>query len=404
MKKMIIIGSGISSLASAYYLKDKFEITIIEKNNYLGGHTHTHSLEKENINYDSGFIVLNNKNYPNFINLLKEIGVEYQKSNMSFSVTQRDTNYEWAGKNIKTIFDLKNIFSFRYLRILKDIIKFSSICDKNLIYEKIKIVDFLKKNNFSKEFIDLYFFPMCSSIWSSDLNDIENYDTSFILNFFRNHGLHNIISKRPTWFTIKNGSKSYIEKILQKINCKVLLNEKVIEIDQINKKAKTINNKLIDYDILIMGSHSDQSYKILKDKTRYQEELLLSVKYQQNKVLIHTDEKVMPSKRKNWSSWNFKYNGKKLVLTYWMNLLQNLQCKTNVLVTLNSDEVGKDKIIKQIYYEHPLFTKSKEEVQKLSSKAQGINDVYFSGAWLGYGFHEDGVKSALEIKNLINAQ
>jgi len=404
MKKMLIVGSGISSLTSAYYFKDKFEITIIEKNNYLGGHTHTHSLEKENINFDSGFIVLNNKNYPNFINLLKDLGVEYQQSNMSFSVTQRDTNYEWAGKNIKTIFDLKNILSFRYLRILKDIIKFSSICDKNLIYEKIKIVDFLKKNNFSKEFIDLYFFPMCSSIWSSDLNDIENYDTSFILNFFRNHGLHNIISKRPTWFTIKNGSKSYIEKILQKINCKVLLNEKVIEIDQINKKAKTINNKLIDYDILIMGSHSDQSYKILQDKTRYQEELLLSVKYQQNKVLIHTDEKVMPSKRKNWSSWNFKYNGKKLVLTYWMNLLQNLQCKTNVLVTLNSDEVDKDKIIKEIYYEHPLFTKSKEEVQKLTSKAQGNNNVYFSGAWLGYGFHEDGVNSALEIKNLINAQ
>ena len=402
MKKLVIIGSGISGLASAYFLRNKFKITIIEQNDYLGGHTHTHFLKDEKTYFDSGFIVFNNKNYPNFLNLINKINVQYQKSNMSFSVTNIKENYEWAGKDFKTIFDLKNLFSFRYIRILIDIIRFTKICENNQIKKDMKLKNFLKKNKFSKNFINLYFLPMCASIWSSNLKDIKNYNTSFILNFFKNHGLNNIISKRPIWFTIKDGSKSYIKKIVKIVKPKIYLNEKVIVINQNKKYIKTSNNKKIKYDCLILANHTNQIKKILKKPERKQLKLINSVKYQKNKICIHTDKSLMPKKFKNWSSWNYLYNNKSLILTYWMNLLQNLKCKKNIFVTLNFNKIDKKSIIKEIIYEHPLFTKSVEEISKLNNNAQGINDIWFVGAWLGYGFHEDGVKSALKVKKIIN--
>ena len=350
MKKLVVVGSGISGLAAAYYLRNNFEITIIEKNDYIGGHTHTHYHEIEKIYFDSGFIVLNNKNYPNFIRLLQELNIEYQKSDMSFSVSKEDENYEWSGKNIRTIFDIKNIFSFRYLKVLKDIIRFAKICDHRIKDEDISLKTFLKKNSFSKEFIELYFFPMCASIWSSDLDQIENYKACFILDFFKNHGLHNILSKRPEWFTIRGGSKIYVDKIIEKSKFKIIKNEKVKYVDQIKKILITHNNKNYQYDHLILASHANDSYEFLNNKSHEQEKLLSSIKYQKNKITIHSDDSIMPQSKKNWTSWNFKYDEKKLVLTYWMNLLQNLKCNTNIFVSLNSNKINEKKIIKEIIY------------------------------------------------------
>ncbi len=404
MKKLIIIGSGISGLASAYFLRNKFKITIFEQNKYLGGHTHTHFFDKEKTYYDSGFIVFNNKNYPNFLNLINNIKIKYQKSNMSFSVTNKKIGYEWAGKNLNTIFDINNLFTIRYYKILRDIIRFSKISEDKQIKINLKLKNFLDKSNFSKEFIDLYLLPMCSSIWSTNINDIKNYNTSFILNFFKNHGLNNIISKRPVWYTISNGSKSYIDKIIKIAKPKIHLNEKVMKIDQIKKIIKTKNNKIFKYDHLILANHTNQIKKILKNPLQKQSNLINSVKYQKNIIYIHTDKKIMPKKTKNWSSWNYFYTHKKIVLTYWMNLLQNLKCKTNIFVTLNYKNINKKFLIKKIIYEHPVFTKPLEVISKLSNEAQGINNIWFAGAWLGYGFHEDGVKSAIKIKKLINVK
>ena len=404
MKQLIIIGSGISGLACSYYLRKKFKIKIFEQNNYLGGHTHTHLLENEKIHYDSGFIVFNDKNYSNFIKLINALHVKYQKSNMSFSVTNDKINYEWAGKNLRTIFDIKNIFTIRYFKILRDIIKFSKLCENSTLIHDYSLKKFLYKNNFSKEFINLYLLPMCSSIWSSDLKDIKNYNTSFILNFFKNHGLNNILTKRPTWYTIKNGSKSYIKKIIEIVKPKIYLNEKVIKVDQKKKYIKTVGNKKYNYDHLIFANHTNQIKQILDTPEKKQLKLLNTVKYQKNNITVHSDQNLMPKNYKNWSSWNYLYSNKKLVLTYWMNLLQKLSCKKNIFVTLNYDKIKKDKIIKKISYEHPLFTNPLLTVDKISNAAQGINNIWFSGAWLGYGFHEDGVKSALKVRKLINAK
>ena len=291
---------------------------------------------------------------------------------MSFSVTNKRINYEWAGKNLKTIFDYKNIFTFRYLKVLKDIFKFSRLCEKDVSLYDMNLKKFLKKYNFSKEFIDLYFLPMCASIWSSDLKNLMNYNTSFILNFFKNHGLNNIISKRPVWFTIKNGSKTYIEKIIKVVKPEIYLKEGVVEINQKKKYIKTINRNKFKYDHLIFANHTDQIKKILKQADKKQLELLNSVKYQKNKVIIHTDKNLMPKKQSNWSSWNYLYNRDNLILTYWMNLLQKLKCKKNIFVTLNFDKIKKKNIIKKIIYEHPVFTKPLKSINKINQKAQGI--------------------------------
>ena len=404
MKKILIVGSGISGLSSAYFLRNKYKITILEKNNYIGGHTHTHTLHEsgKKYQYDSGFIVFNNKNYPNFINLINKLKIDYQLSEMSFSVINNKYNYEWSGRSLKTIFSLKNIVSLKYLKLLYDIIRFSKICGIELYDQSLTVQKFLKTHKFSKEFSNLYFYPMCSSIWSSNLKDIKNYNAKFVINFFRNHGLHNIISKRPIWYTIKNGSKSYIEKITKHKNIKLILDSKVILVDQNKKIVKTNNRKIIKYDHIILANHSNEIKKILKNQNDKQKKLLKSVKYQSNKIIIHSDEKMMPKKKSNWASWNFNNNNKKLLLTYWMNLLQNLKCKKNIFVTLNSKKINRNKIIKKITYEHPIFNKSKDEIEILNYNAQGFNNTWFAGAWLGYGFHEDGVKSALKIKELIN--
>ena len=408
MKKAIVIGGGISGLCVSYFLKNKFELLLLEQNDYIGGHSHTHTIYENNkvFNFDSGFIVFNNLNYQNYIKILKENNVEYEKSNMSFSVINDEENYEWAGKNIKTIFDLSNIFTLRYWKVLAGILKLNFIIkNKKKTNNSITVDQFLRKYHFNDEFINLYFLPMCSSIWSSNFQDIKNYGAKFVINFFENHGLCNILKKRPIWMTIKNGSSQYVKKIVSKIgenNC--LLNSEVINIDQDNKIVKCSNDKEYKYDILILCIHTDQAKKIIKNLTKNQEKLLDMVNYKTNNIVIHSDEKIMPNKLKNWSSWNYRYQSKNLILTYWMNLLQNLKLKKNIFVTLNYDKINKEKIIKKLSYRHPVFKYDKEELKKQNDITSGENYVYFAGAWLGYGFHEDGVKSAIEVFKKLNAE
>lgn len=401
MKKVLIVGAGISGMSISYYLRNKFKITILEKNDYLGGHAHTHKIIEDNKTqyFDSGFIVFNNINYPNFLKLLSDNNVKYEKSNMSFSVFNKNLNYEWSGKNIKTLLNLRNLFTIRYWKILYGIFKFSYIIyRKNKINQQIKISEFLSKNNFNNEFTNLYFYPMCSSIWSSNINDIKNYQTQFILDFFENHGLANILKKRPQWMTISNGSANYVKNISKSVGVdNYITNSEVIFVDQKNKKVRCQNNIEYSYDLLILCNHTNQISKILQNKTENQKILLDMVNYTKNKIIIHYDDKVMPKKKANWCSWNFCYDEDKLVLTYWMNLLQNLKIKKNIFVTLNTENIDKNKIIKTIYYDHPVFKYNKDYVQKQNDITSGENSVFFAGAWLGNGFHEDGVNSAINV-------
>ena len=342
-KKVIIIGSGISGLSAAYYLYKKFNVKIFEQNDYFGGHTHTHTIKvnQQLVNVDSGFIVFNNLNYKNFIKFIQKLKIKYQISNMSFSVINNQKKYEWSGKNFKSIFFSKNSLTLRYWKVLRDVFKFNKITKHYInseITSKETVSQFLSSNNFSKEFLDFYFYPMCASIWSNPVGKIKNFKIHFILSFFSNHGLINIIKKRPIWYTILNGSKSYVEKIFRLIGKKKFIPEKVSKIDQYKKFITTQKGKKYKFDHVIIATHTDSAKKILKHITADQKKLLNMVQYRGNTAIMHTDASVMPKNKNNWSSWNFLNRKKDFALTYWMNLLQNLKINKNIFVSINCDD------------------------------------------------------------------
>jgi uncharacterized protein len=406
-KKIAIIGSGISGITAGYELSKKYEIHIYEKNSYLGGHTHTHEIKENNKKYfiDSGFIVFNNKTYPNFINLLKKINVVSENTNMSFSVNYPYENFEWSGKNLNSvIFKNKYFFTVKFFKILIGIIKFNFLAKINKkSFLNIKIKTFLKKFNFSEEFKKYYLYPMCASIWSNPINKIKDYKTHFLIKFFINHGLVNLFF-RPQWKVIKFGSNQYIKKIIQTSNIKFFLNNSVKAI-KINKNKIQIKNKnkLINYDHLIFANHANEISKILPNNFKKQKKILALVGYQINDACLHTDSSLMPKNKYNWSSWNFiKTNDKNAKLTYWMNYLQNLKCKKNYFVSINSNNlINKSKIIKKIKYSHPVFKHNREYTFKKLQEIQGYKNIYYCGAWCGYGFHEDGVVSAKNVTNYL---
>jgi predicted NAD/FAD-binding protein len=402
-KKIAIIGSGISGMTAGFELSKKYEIHIYEKNSYLGGHTHTHEVMENNKKYfiDSGFIVFNNKTYPNFINLLKKINIDSENTNMSFSVNYPHENFEWSGKDLNSLFfKNKKFFTIKFFKILTGIIKFNFLAKINKqSFLNIKIKTFLKKFNFSEEFKKYYLYPMCASIWSNPINKIKDYKTHFLIKFFINHGLVNLFF-RPQWKVIKFGSNQYIKKIIQISNIKFFLNNNVKAI-KINKNKIQIKNKnkLINYDHLIFANHTNEISKILPSNFKKQKKILALVGYQINDACLHTDSSLMPKNKYNWSSWNFiKTNDKNAKLTYWMNYLQNLKCKKNYFVSINSNNlINKSKIIKKIKYSHPVFKHNKEYTFKKLQEIQGYKNIYYCGAWCGYGFHEDGVVSAKNV-------
>jgi predicted NAD/FAD-binding protein len=404
-KKIAIIGSGISGMTAGFELSKKFEVHVYEKNLYLGGHTHTHKINENGKRYfiDSGFIVFNNKTYPNFINLLNKLRIKSENTNMSFSVNYPLENFEWSGKDIKSIiFKNKNFFTLKFFKILIDIIKFNFLAKFNKnSFLKIKIEDFLKKFRFSKEFKKYYLYPMCASIWSNPINKIKDYKTTFLIKFFINHGLVNIFF-RPQWKVIKSGSNKYIDKIRNLTNIKFFLNYEVKSIKIVNDKIIIKNKgKIKNYDYIIFANHTDEIAKILPNNFIKQKKILSLVKYHHNDACLHTDNSLMPKNKFNWSSWNFiKINKNETKLTYWMNYLQNLKCKKNYFVSINSNDlINKNKIIKKMKYSHPIFLHNKEYIIKKLKEIQGVKNIYYCGAWCGYGFHEDGVVSA---KNVIN--
>ena len=406
-KKIAIIGSGISGMTAAFELSKKYEVHIYEKNSYLGGHTHTHEIKENKRKYfiDSGFIVFNNKTYPNFINLLNQLNINSENTNMSFSVNYPSENFEWSGKNLNTIFfKNKNFFSLKFIKIITGIIKFNFLAKINKqTYSKIKIDTFLKKFNFSNEFRKYYLYPMCASIWSNSIKKIKNYKTHFLIKFFVNHGLVNLFF-RPQWKVITLGSNKYIKKIIELSNMKYFLKTPVKTL-KINKDYIKIKNKkkIIKYDYVIFANHTDEIKKILPNNFNKQKKILSLVDYQINDACLHTDTSLMPKNKYNWSSWNF-INTKDNIsrLTYWMNYLQNLKCRKNYFVSINSNNlINKNKIIKKIKYSHPVFKHNKEFFFKKLQEIQGLNKIYYCGAWCGYGFHEDGVVAAKNVSNYL---
>ena len=411
--KIAIIGSGISGLSSALLLSQKHNITLFESNNRFGGHANTvEIMHKENvIPVDTGFIVYNKLNYPNLVSFFDFLKVETIDSDMSFAVSARDGQLEYSG-SMKGIFaQKKNFFNLKFYRMLKDIIIFFIFGYKYAFQfkESESLGEYVKRCNFSKEFINDHLIPMSSAIWSCPEKEILNFPAKTLLTFFKNHQLINFIF-RPKWRTVKGGSKQYVNKVIEKLSSnpknRLILNSKIKSVYCKNDKIEIKFEESTEiFDKVIMATHPDQTIKLIKNLDGQSTDILRKFKYQKNIVYLHSDSSLMPKNKKTWSSWNYisSKSEEKSSLTYWMNLLQKINNSLNVFVSLNPYITPiKSLTYKKIIYEHPIFNTQTNEAQKKLTEIQGKNNIFYAGAWLRYGFHEDGIMSAVNISSLLN--
>ena len=404
--KIAVVGSGISGLSAAYYLSKKHHIDLYEKEDHFGGHSHTIDLtfDKKKISVDIGFIVFNFETYPNLINFFNENDVEIEKSNMSFSVSVDNTNFEYCGNGLKGIFSNKlNIFNYKFLQMFFDIIKFYKRCDKIEIFdEKYTLGEYLKENNLSQTFIDYHLIPMVSAIWSMPPIEASKMPIKFFLKFFQNHGLFKL-KNRPQWYTVSNRSRSYVEKIISKISGEYFKN---YEVKKIHRKTSGIDlyyggaNEFFNYDKVVIATHADEAISLIDKPTQEETEILSNFSYKENVAFIHTDKRAMPKNKKAWCSWNSSVDKKdnKNSITYWLNLLQNLKCNEDIFLTLNPYfEIDGSKVLKKVKFTHPYFDQSALNNQIKLNELQNKKDVLYCGSYFGYGFHEDGINSSIEM-------
>ena len=410
--KIAVVGSGISGLSAAYYLSKKHQVDLFEKEDHFGGHSRTIDvlINNKKISVDIGFIVFNHETYPNLINFFEENKIAIEKSDMSFSVHIKDTNFEYCGRGLKGIFSNKsNLFNFNFLKMIFEIIIFYKNCDKITEFnEKITLGEFLVKKKLSKKFIDFHLLPMVSAIWSMPPYNAKKMPLKFFLKFFQNHGLFKL-GKRPQWYTVSNRSRTYVNEILSKISGEYYKNYKINLVKRLSTGVQVYygdNNEFFDYDKVIIATHANEALSLIDQPTMEEKDILSNFSYKENLAVIHTDNNVMPKNKNAWSSWNSCLNDKKLEinsLTYWLNLLQNLKCEEDIFLTLNPFmEIKESKILKKVKFKHPYFDQNAFDYQKKLNNLQNKDNILFCGSYFGYGFHEDGIKSSIEMIKILD--
>ena len=411
-----IIGAGISGLTAAYYLHKTHDVTVYEKNDYIGGHTATKDVEWQGDKQavDTGFIVYNDRTYPRFISLLEELGIVGQPTEMSFSVSNIANGLEYNGHTLQTLFaQRRNLFNPNFYRLIFEILRFNRLAKRALEQSKAldtTLGDFLIKHHFSDYFCKHYILPMGAAIWSSTLADMRAFPLGFFLRFFLNHGLLDIVN-RPQWYVIPGGSRSYISPMIAGFKERIFTNA------NIGKVVRNANGVVVEvdgqprhFDVLIIATHSDEALGLLSDATKDETTILSAMEYQSNRVTLHTDEALLPKRKKAWAAWNYRLDAgqgledKKPVLTYDMNILQGLKSPHTYCVTLNADEhIQANRILAQFDYSHPVFSSTSIIAQAQKYKIDGTRNTWFCGAYWRNGFHEDGVASALDVVEKINA-
>ena len=401
--KLAVIGSGISGLSAAYHFSKNHKVDLFEQDDHFGGHSLTYDIKEEDkvVPVDLGFIVFNEQTYPNLISFFRELEVPFEKSNMSFSVSVKDSNVEYGGSGLNAIFaNKKNLFNLKFLKMINEIISFykkaPSLLNHNLSEDTLG--NYLEKSKLSKYFIEYHIIPMVAAIWSMPFEKAKDMPLKLFLNFFINHGLFKL-KNRPQWYTVTNRSRAYVNKVLEKISGEVFKNYKVSKILRSENNVRiSIGNEYLDYDHVILASHADQSLKILEEPTSEEDKILKRFSYVSNKAYLHIDENLMPLRKSAWSSWNSITKDNRTCITYWLNKLQNLKTSKNYFLTLNPvEQINNNKILKKIDFTHPYFNKENVKLQKDLHKLQGKKRTWFCGSYFGYGFHEDGLKSSIEL-------
>jgi predicted NAD/FAD-binding protein len=403
--RIAIIGSGISGMVAAYHLSRDHDITVYEAGSHVGGHTHTVDVEHAGRSFavDTGFIVFNDWTYPNFIRLMDELGVAWQPSQMSFSVRCEKTNLEYNGTSINSLFaQRRNILRPSFLKMVRDILRFNRRAPDLLAGDdnSLSLGDYLAANDYSRYFTDHYIIPMGAAIWSSRPIDMLKFPARFFVEFFSNHGFLSV-DERPTWRVISGGSREYISRLTAPYANRIHLNTPVASIQrqphQVIVRLKS--GSVESFDQVFIACHSDQALKLLSDPSHEEREILGAIPYQANEALLHTDERLMPRRRLARAAWNYHLpieQYERVTVTYNMNVLQSLDAPAQFLLTLNrSADVDPDRVLGSYVYHHPVYTTAAVAAQKRRHEINGSRRTYYCGAYWSYGFHEDGVKSAL---------
>lgn len=425
VQKVAVIGSGISGLATAWFLSQKHNVTLYEKNPKLGGHTNTLEVDlpEGKTAVDTGFIVFNRPNYPHLTAMLKHLDVATQETVMSFGVSVNQGELEYAGSNLNTLFAQRsNLLSAKHWKMLKEINYFNQQAKQDLqAFEKSKenagnsvanytgrlalpLGNYLDQLGMSEHMQNAYLLPMAAAIWSCPVETMMKFPAGSFLRFFENHGLLNI-KDRPQWETVRGGSQKYIDEMLKTANFQVRTSSGVELVEQVDHTAQirvVSQQQAEEFDQVVMATHGDQSYQMLSPELQQEFAFLANFGYQQNIAYLHCDETLMPKRKLAWSSWNYLRDTSvaedSVAVTYWMNELQNIQSETPVLVTLNPvTPPNEAKTWQRIVYEHPVFDLDAMASQEAVRQSQGNKNLWFCGAYNGYGFHEDGLKSAVDI-------
>jgi len=412
--KIAVVGAGISGLSAAYYLSKKHKVDLFEKENQFGGHANTIKVAykpNKEIPIDIGFMVFNKQTYPNLINFFSENKIEIEKSDMSFSVTVENSDLEYCGKGLGGIFsNKKNLFNPKFLKMFFEILSFYKNCEKIEIKKisSITLGEYLKEIKISGYFINYHIIPMVSAIWSMPPYEAKQMPLSFFLSFFKNHGLFKI-KDRPQWFTVANRSKTYVDKIIGQVSGEHFKNYNINKITRNDLGVKIFygeENEFFDYDKVVIATHADEALKIIDSPTLDEETILKKFKYRANTAVIHFDESVMPKNKKAWCAWNSSMdsaNNKKTAVTYWINQLQNLKIDRDIFLTINPfKEILNDKIFKKVSFTHPYYDTEALNNQSNLHKIQNQKHILFCGSYFGYGFHEDGIKSSIDMLKTLN--
>ena len=410
--RIAIIGTGISGLGSAYLLDPDHEITLYEKNDYVGGHSRT--LEVQGIPVDTGFIVFNYRCYPNLTGLFAELNVPVQKSSMSFGVSIDEGWLEYGTESsFRNLFGQKrNLARPAFLRMLKDILTFNRVAAEILDQDsEITLGDYIQQLGLGEWFHKYYLFAMGAAIWSCPAQTMLKYPAKTFIRFFDNHGLLSV-NEQPQWYTVSGGSKEYVKRLTQKFSDRIRTKCAAVAVTRKNEKVmvKDSAGNEQEYDRVIFASHPDETLSILTDPSAEESVLLSAFEYQPNSVILHGDKSFMPKRRATWSSWVYLSErndaGENAVsLSYWMNNLQTLDPNCLLIETLNpSRRPQEDLIYDEHVFDHPIFDQGAIDAQAKIESIQGRNNTFFCGAWTRYGFHEDGILSAVNVAKHLEAK
>jgi predicted NAD/FAD-binding protein len=402
--KIAIIGTGIAGNVAAYKLRRDHEITVFEAAAYVGGHTNTVDVFENGRRFavDTGFIVFNDRTYPNFIGLLDEIGQQSQVSEMTFSVQSEASTLEYSGSSLNALFtQRRNLLRPSFHRMIREILRFNSeaLETASQVDDAQTLGDYLSANGYGHEFVDHYLVPMAAAIWSAEPVSILDMPVAFPVRFFANHGLLQL-KDRPTWRVIEGGSREYVNKLVAGHRDRIRLNSPVRAVrrigDSVELQSDTSEREL--FDCVFFACHSDQALALLKDPTRTECEVLGAIRYQPNEAILHSDASLMPSRRRAWAAWNYHIpedRNRHVAVTYNMNILQGLDAENQYCVTLNSEQnIDPKKIIRRVQYEHPIYSRDAVAAQQRQADLNA-GRTFFCGAYWRNGFHEDGVVSAL---------